>query len=110
MIIDKQGTTTVISQEKLNIISFAGRLKKEYNKYRNDNIIVNLFSMKKLSIAQLLEFLEISNTHRASRRSFVMVSDKVDFHEVPDELMVVPTLREAHDIIEMEEIERDLDF
>jgi hypothetical protein len=29
---------------------------------------------------------------------------------VPDEMVVVPTVLEAHDIIEMEEIERDLGF
>ena len=29
---------------------------------------------------------------------------------MPDEICVVPTLQEAHDIIEMEDIERDLGF
>jgi hypothetical protein len=29
---------------------------------------------------------------------------------MPDEIVVVPTLQEAYDIIEMEEIERDLGF
>ena len=32
----------------------------------------------------------------------------VDADEVPEEIIVVPTLQEARDIIEMEEIERDL--
>ena len=57
-----------------------------------------------------MEFLNISNTHRAKRKSFVLVSNKVSFDEVPDEICVVPTLREARDIIEMEEIERDLEL
>jgi len=29
---------------------------------------------------------------------------------MPDEIIVVPTMQEAYDIIEMEEIERDLGF
>jgi len=29
---------------------------------------------------------------------------------MPDEIVVVPTMQEAYDIIEMEEIERDLGF
>jgi hypothetical protein len=33
-----------------------------------------------------------------------------DYNAVPDKLTVVPSLLEAHDIIEMEEIERDLGF
>jgi hypothetical protein len=40
----------------------------------------------------------------------VIVTDRVDFDEMPDEIVVVPTLQEAYDIIEMEEIERDLGF
>ena len=32
------------------------------------------------------------------------------YNAVPDKLTVVPSLLEAHDIIEMEEIERDLGF
>ena len=30
--------------------------------------------------------------------------------EIPDELIVVPSIQEAYDIIEMEEMERDLGF
>lgn len=38
------------------------------------------------------------------------MTDKISFDAVPDTLEVVPTLQEAFDLIEMEEIERDLDF
>jgi hypothetical protein len=38
-----------------------------------------------------------------------VVSD-IDYNAVPDMLTVVPSLLEANDIIEMEEIERDLGF
>ncbi|WP_337251719.1 hypothetical protein [Maribacter halichondriae] len=58
----------------------------------------------------VLEFLELSNAHRSTKKSFVIVTDKVSYDEVPDEISVVPTIQEARDIIEMEEIERDLDL
>ena len=32
----------------------------------------------------------------------------VDLDLIPDELIIVPSLIEAHDIVEMESIERDL--
>ena len=38
------------------------------------------------------------------------MSDKADLDQMPDEIVVVPTLHEAYDIIEMEDIERDLGF
>jgi hypothetical protein len=40
----------------------------------------------------------------------VLVADNVNFNAVPKNIILVPTLLEAHDIIEMEEIERDLGF
>jgi hypothetical protein len=40
----------------------------------------------------------------------VLVTDSIDYNKVPSSITLVPTLLEAHDIIEMEEIERDLGF
>ena len=40
----------------------------------------------------------------------MLVTGKVPYDEVPDEICVVPTIQEARDIIEMEEIERDLEI
>lgn len=74
----------------------------------HDHLIVNLFTFKNLSTNDVLVFLELSNAHRKRGKSFVLVSDKLNFEDLPDEIIVVPTLQEARDIIEMEEIERDL--
>ena len=52
----------------------------------------------------------MSNKHRGRKKSFVLVTNKVPFDEIPDEICVVPTVQEARDIIEMEEIERDLEL
>ena len=57
-----------------------------------------------------MQFLKTSNLHRKTKQSFVIVNDAIDFDDVPFEMIVVPTLQEAGDIIEMEEIERDLGF
>ena len=55
-------------------------------------------------------FIEISNQHRILKHSFVIVNNALDTDILPNEIMVVPTLLEAQDVIEMEEIERDLGF
>jgi len=110
MIFDKEGTTTIIFQENISIQEFLENLDKAYAKVSNDNIIVNLFSFSKLTAGDILEFLPISNTHRDTKKSFVLVTNKVSIDDVPEEICVVPTIQEAKDIIEMEEIERDLDF
>ena len=110
MIFDKDGTTTIIDQEKKSLSIFLKNLDERYQEVKNDNLIINLFTFDKLTSGDVLEFLEISNRHRKSGKSFVIVTDKVTYDEVPDEMIVVPTLQEAKDIIEMEEIERDLEL
>ncbi|WP_282161100.1 ribonuclease Z [Ulvibacterium marinum] len=110
MIFDREGNTIVVHQENISLKQFLENLNSSYQEIKNNNVIINLFSFSDLSSGDILEFLNLSNRHRASKKSFVLVTDKVSFDQVPDEICVVPTLREAHDIIEMEEIERDLDF
>ncbi|WP_053993002.1 hypothetical protein [Mangrovimonas sp. TPBH4] len=108
MIFDKDENITIITQEKATPQELVKKLGVLYERFKNDNVIVNLTSLNKIPLEQVVEFLEISNRHRGSKHSFVIVTDKVDFNEMPDEIMVVPTMKEAYDIIEMEEMERDL--
>jgi len=108
MIFDKKETTTTVFQEDIELVAFLENLNASYQKIQNDHLIINLFSFDELSAGNVLEFLTLSNTHRGANKSFVLVTDKVAYDEVPEEIVVVPTLQEARDIIEMEEIERDL--
>lgn len=110
MILDQDGNISIITQEKATIVELVKKIQGIYSKLKNNNIIVNLTSLKKLGLQDIIEFLELSNTHRASKQSFVIVSDGIDIDETPDEIIVVPTMQEAYDIIEMEEMERDLGF
>ena len=108
MIFDKKGTTTTVFQENIELSAFLENLNKAYSEIKKEQLIINLFSFSKLSAGDILEFLELSNAHKEANKSFVLVTDKVSYDEVPDEICVVPTIQEARDVIEMEEIERDL--
>ena len=110
MILDQDGNISIITQEKATVSELAKKIQSLYPKFKKNNIIVNLSTLRTLNIQDILEFLELSNNHRSSKHSFVIVSDKVNLDEVPDEIIVVPTVQEAYDIIEMEDMERDLDF
>ena len=74
------------------------------------NVVIDLLDYPDLTLEQLLYFLKTSNGHRKTKQSFVLITGAVDPDTIPAELIVVPTLQEATDIIEMEEIERDLGF
>ena len=110
MIFDKTGNTTIVYQENISLRNFVENLNKAYNNIKRDHLIINLFSFSEITSNDILEFLQLSNKHRAANKSFVLVTNKVEYDEVPDEICLVPTLQEAKDVIEMEEIERDLDL
>ncbi|WP_276165931.1 ribonuclease Z [Zobellia alginiliquefaciens] len=110
MIFDSDGSTTIVSQENATLSIFLKNLNEAYPKIKNDNIVVNLFSFSKLKAGDVLEFLQLSDLHKKSKKSFVLVTNKVSYDEVPDAILVVPTIQEARDVIEMEEIERDLEI
>ncbi len=110
MIFNKDGNTTIVLQENTSLLDFRKNLEKEYSRVKNDHLILNLFSFGPLTTSDLLEFMELSNRHRGGRKSFVLVSSEVAPDDIPEEISLVPTLQEARDIIEMEEIERDLDL
>lgn len=110
MIFDSDGNTTIITQESSSIVELVKKIESKYDRFKNDNIIVSLTSLKMIPKNDIVEFILISNKHRKAKHSFVIVTDKVNLDEIPNEIVVVPTLQEAYDIIEMEEIERDLGF
>lgn len=110
MIIDRQGNTTIIAQEKASIKTLVNNIEQAYDKYKNYHLIVRLSSLEDIELPDVIEFLRLSNTHRSAKKSFVVVSTQVNLDEMPDEIIVVPTIEEAYDIIEMEDIERDLGF
>lgn len=110
MIFDQVGNTSIITQEKATVIELVKKLQTLYPRFKNNNIIVALTSLDSITKSQIVEFLDLSKTHKTAKHSFVIVSDKIDLDDIPDDLVVVPTLQEAHDIIEMEDMERDLGF
>ncbi|WP_033960614.1 hypothetical protein [Psychroserpens jangbogonensis] len=110
MIFDKNGNTSIITQEKASILELVKKIDVLYERFKNDNIIINITTLNKVVLSDIVEFLQLSNKHRKAKHSFVIVSNKANLDENPDEIIVVPTLQEAYDIIEMEEIERDLGF
>ena len=111
MKIKEQDTYTVLEDEYNDVANFASYLNKKIPQaFKNENIVVNLLKYNNLSQDEILLFLPLSNTHRSQKKSLVFVNKSITIDEIPDEIVVVPTLQEAGDIIEMEEIERQLGF
>ena len=110
MIINSFENLTEINQERLSTPELIHKINTIYTSISNHNVIVILASLTPLSRTELSEFLLVSNTHRSNGHSFVIVTNNIDIEAIPEELIVVPTPIEAKDIIEMEEMERDLNL
>lgn len=110
MKVEQKGHTTTIKNTQFNTAEFYQKLNQAYGTYKSQNLIIDLSSDKEITMADIKLFLELAKTHKKEKKSLVLVVSDINHNDVPAKLTVVPTLLEAHDIIEMEEIERDLGF
>ena len=110
MIIEKTDIATVFRNEKLPVDDFFSDFSKKYIKFKDKNIILDFSESKGVDIENILLFLPIVEQHRNSGMSFVIILNEIEADNFPDEIIIVPTLVEGMDIIEMENIERDLGF
>jgi hypothetical protein len=110
MKVDQKDHTTIIKDTQGDLASFLTKVTDQYKTFENQNLIIDLLSYETLSIEDLKLFLPLSKQHKKAKKSFVIVVSDFDFNALPEKITAVPSLLEAHDIIEMEEIERDLGF
>ncbi|SFD17601.1 ribonuclease Z [Flavobacterium phragmitis] len=109
MKVDQKGHTVTIKDTQGDVNAFLEKVTQQFKTFEKHNIIIDL-SSDEVSENDLKLFLPLSKTHKKAKKSFVIVASDLDFNAISDKLVVVPSLLEAHDIIEMEEIERDLGF
>jgi len=110
MKVEQKGHTVVIKDTQGDLDSFRLKLTNEFKTFQKNNIIVDIRMYKSLSVKEIESFLPLSKSHKKAKKSFIVVTSEPDFNAVSDKLAVVRSIQEAHDIIEMEEIERDLGF
>lgn len=84
--------------------------KEKYSNFNDENLILDFSDFKGVKTENILLFLHFARGHKNNGMSFVIVCNDVAIDELPEDINVVPTEAEARDLIEMEEIERDLGF
>ncbi|MBB4119556.1 hypothetical protein GGR32_001858 [Mesonia hippocampi] len=107
-IITKENYSIIVGEDE-NIEILFQAISDAYKEVEAGNIIIDLQKNEQITIDNLLLFQELANKHRAAKHSFVIINNSLLLEDIPEELIVVPTLLEAEDIIQMEDIERDLD-
>ncbi|GIZ08679.1 ribonuclease Z [Flavobacterium sp. UMI-01] len=110
MKVEEKGNVMTLKDTQGDLTAFLMKVTHQYKTYENHNIIIDLLAYKEVSIEEVKSFLPLSKQHKKNKKSFVIVVSDFDYNALPTKLTVVPTLLEANDIIDMEEIERDLGF
>ena len=110
MKVDQKGHTINIRDTQGDFTSFLMKVTHQYKTFEKHNIVIDLLMYNDLTTNDIKLFMPLSKIHKKAKKSFVVVTSNFDYNAVPAKLTVVPSLLEAHDIIEMEEIERDLGF
>ena len=95
-------------KQMITISDFFNEFSVNLSNFKNDNLIIDFSKIIDADLNEILLFSQISKEQKNNNRSFVLVYKGVDVDKLPDDLIAVPTLKEAEDIIEMENIERDL--
>ena len=90
------------------VVDFVSLLTQRHTEFEQNNVVVNLLTYQELNKEEVLGFLEVSRIHQTHNKSFVLVSNAIAIDELPEDIIMVPTLTEAEDLIQMDEIQRDL--
>ena len=110
MKVEHKGHITIIKDTESNYLQFVEKLTSQYNSFKDTNLILDITHDKSVDLTSLKNFTDLTKTHKKNKKSLVIVAANIDFNKVPSKLQVVPSILEAHDLIEMDEIERDLGF
>lgn len=101
---------TIATAENENMEQIVSSILAFAEKGITTHLICNLLSVEDLNLKNLKSLKPLATMFKKVKKSLVIVCHNIDFTEVPEYLNVVPTIIEANDLIEMEEIERDLGF
>ena len=113
MKISQHDNTTIFSCDSSDPIGidFRNLVKAHYKNMHQQNIVIDLSAIEALNPKHVLEFSELNTYNKETvLKSFVVVVGTMSVSKIPDDIATAPTLQEALDIVEMEEIERDLGY
>ena len=110
MKVTTKGHTIIIKDTEGDIVAFLEKVNSQYNSFKDHNLILDISHDASVDVKAIKIFSDLAKMHKKAKKSLVLVVENIDFNKVPQSIIVVPSLLEAQDLIEMDEIERDLGF
>lgn len=112
MKVTEKGHTKVIQIGTDTVAAVLQKITEQYQaQFMAFNLVIDLAdSQEELTEDKLTEMEALAVEHmEEANKSFVIVTEAVNFNDFDGDLIVVPTKQEAFDLIEMDEIQRDLE-
>ena len=109
MIVKKNTNHLLVSSQSTDFKIFKDTFSNKYISFEN-HIILDLTGFDKLDTNSINGLLQFAKTSRAHKKSFIIVAQNIDIDAISEEISCVPTLLEAQDTLEMDNMERDLGF
>jgi len=110
MLTENKAAYILIKPDENSFQSFLKNFKSKYDTLKTAHLIIDLTSLEPLNAPEVNQLLDWAKQSRKNKKSFIIIVQQIDIDAVSESLICVPTLLEAQDTFEMEEMERDLGF
>ena len=103
-------TAVIVDQNKQVSSEFFKLFDLNYHKFHLNNIILIIDETQNSEPDFVNFILKLTKSHQLHKKTFVVVAPQWSQSDISDDIICVPTLQEAFDLIEMDEMQRDLGF
>ncbi|CAL2090566.1 hypothetical protein [Tenacibaculum sp. 190524A02b] len=110
MEIIKKDTFFLITSKESSFETFFNEFEKKHTELKENHVVIQISSENNFDEENILVFLKYADLQQQNNKSFIVVCNDVNVDNFPESFNIVPTIVEAKDVIEMEDIQRDLGF
>ncbi len=108
MTIEKKELYKIITFNQNSFSDIYKEFSLQIQAFAEDNIVLKAYNVSEINKEESLLLINIAKLKIKNFKSFVLLSNKILVDDFPEYINIVPTIEEAEDIINMEEIERNL--
>lgn len=108
MKIEQKEGYKLITTDNKSFENFVSDFGKKHSDLVKNHLIIKIPDELSIDSENIFIFLQYAEEHQANNTTFIVVCKRCNIDDFPDTFNIVPTLQEAEDVLEMENIQRDL--
>jgi len=110
MLLENKTSYTLATADELSFDAFLKSFETAHNNLKASHLILDLTNLEPINTQDVNKLLDWALQSQNLKKSFIVIVENIAIDDVSEALICVPTLLEAQDTFEMEEMERDLGF